>query len=167
MIRKRDILLAATLSVVRLPVPAAQASKPILSLHGNLSRFTDAERRVYEFSEAEFFALRQTSITTATAWTPLGRFDGPLLADVLDHVGAKGARLNVHALDNYSAPVPRADLATYGVILAHSLNGRRLAARDFGPLWVMYPRDRHPNQLNKAQAQAKFVWQVGRIDVGG
>ncbi|VWX61025.1 Oxidoreductase molybdopterin binding protein [Burkholderiales bacterium 8X] len=138
---------------------------PFLVVRGQLDRYTDPARTAYDFDEAEFMSLRQVSFSTATAWTPLARFEGPLFSDVLAHVGAKGSRLAVDAIDNYSAMIPRSDLATFGVIVAHSMNGKRLAVRDYGPLWVMYPRDKFPVELNSAVAQTKFIWQVRRVNV--
>ncbi|WP_162569913.1 oxidoreductase [Variovorax sp. SRS16] len=136
-----------------------------LIVGGSIAKFTDEKERTYRFSEAEFMSLPHASITTATIWTPRSKFDGPLLADVLMHVEAAGSRLDVQALDNYSARIPMSDLRTYGPILAHSRDGKRMTARDLGPLFVMYPRDKYPDALNKLFAQARFIWQVRNITV--
>lgn len=136
-----------------------------LIVRGSIAKFTNEREKTYRFSEAEVMSLPQATITTATIWTPRSRFDGPLLADVLRHVGAVGSRLDVQALDNYSASIPTSDLKAYGPILAHSRDGKRMTARDLGPLFVMYPRDKYPDELNKLFAQARFIWQVRRITV--
>jgi len=144
---------------------AKEERRAILIVRGNISKFTDEKAKIYRFSEEEFMSLHQNSITTSTTWTKRSRFDGPLLANVLKHVGASGSRLDVQALDDYSASIPMSDLDAFGPILAHSRDGKRMTARDHGPLFVMYPRDKYPSKLNTPPAQAKFIWQVRRITV--
>ena len=39
------------------------------------------------------------------------------------------------------------------------MNGTRLKVSDFGPLFLMYPRDAFP-ELVGASADSKFVWQI-------
>ncbi|WP_162594598.1 oxidoreductase [Variovorax sp. PBL-E5] len=144
---------------------SAEDSHAFLTIRGSIRKFTDEEARTYRFSEEEFMSLPQASITTTTPWVPRSKFDGPLLSEVLAHVGAVGSWLDVDALDDYSARVPMSDLQTYAPILARSRNGKRMTARDHGPLFVMYPRDKYPEKLSTPPAQARFVWQVRRITV--
>lgn len=125
------------------------------------------ERERATFNEAQILALPKASITTATEWSPLGRFEGPLLKDVLKSAGAEGKTLRMSALNGYVVSVPVTDLEDYPVILAHSLDGKKLARHRWGPLFVIYPRDEHPDELKTPTAQAKFIWQLCRIDVEG
>jgi hypothetical protein len=46
------------------------------------------------------------------------------------------------------------------VIVAYSMNGKRLKVSDFGPLFLIYPRDAFPTELSGAAADSKFVWQI-------
>jgi hypothetical protein len=165
MLQRRQFLTAATFAADPRIGFAGRTPGAFLTIRGHLRRYTDEKEGGYQFSEDEFMSLEQSTITTSTTWTERARFEGPLMSDVLKHVGASGSRLDVVALDNYSVSIPMSDLATYGVILAHSRGGKRMTARDFGPTWVMYPRDRYPDKLNTPLAQSKFVWQVRRVTV--
>lgn len=51
------------------------------------------------------------------------------------------------------------------MILAATQDGKRLEVRNFGPLWVMYPRDAYPQELNSATYESRFIWQVNKITV--
>jgi hypothetical protein len=147
----------------RLP-PAAAAQRALLTIRWYTGQ-KSLDETSYRFSEEEFMSLKSCTIVTSTPWTRRASFDGPLLSDVLRHVGAGGSRLHVESLDDYSCSLPASDLTTYGVILAHSRDGKRMTARDYGPLWIIYPRDAHPDALSTVLAYAKSAWQVWRITV--
>jgi hypothetical protein len=144
------------------PVPAA---RPLLTVSGRIRRTNDAEGKAFRFSEEEFFRLPQHAIVTATVWTPRSRFEGPLLSDVLQHVGAEGRELYMSALNDYTISIPWEDMDRYGVILAHSRNGARMGPSNYGPLWLMYPRDQYPEALSGPLASARYIWQVKAIEV--
>ena len=164
-LQRRQLLATAVLGAGTRLGQAAKDSQAFLIVRGHINKFTDKKNKVYEFSEEEFMSLPKTSVTTSTTWTARSKFDGPLLFDVLKHVGAAGSYLEMLALDDYSVSIPMSELTAFNPILAHSMNGKRMTARDFGPLFLMYPRDKYPNELNKLQAQSKFIWQVRRITV--
>lgn len=163
MFRGRQLLTVAALGALARFAHSKEDRRAFLIVRGNIRKFTDEKAKGYRFSEEEFMSLPQSSITTSTTWTTRSRFDGPLLANVLKHIGASGSRLDVQALDDYSASIPMSDLQAFSPILAHSRDGKRMTARDHGPLFVMYPRDKYPSKLNTPPAQAKFIWQVRRI----
>ena len=140
-------------------------NEPLLTVSGRIGRINNARIQAFEFSEASFLALPQSSITTSTAWTPLSVFVGPTLLAVMAVVGVSAGTLNFRTLDGYSAPIPWADLVRYGVIMAHSQNGERLSPKRWGPLWTIYPRDRYPDALKGPTAESRFIWQVNRIEV--
>jgi hypothetical protein len=146
--------------------PSLRAAKrPLLTVSGRLQRTNDATGQSYAFSEEEFLALPQRSITTATIWTPTARFTGPALADVLSHVQASGETIRLNALNDYNVDVPWTDLESYAPILAHSRDGRRMGVAKYGPLWLMYPRDQFPTELGGRVATTRFIWQVYAIKV--
>ncbi|WP_429304453.1 molybdopterin-dependent oxidoreductase [Paraburkholderia sp. GAS199] len=146
--------------------PQAQ-SQPALTLDvkGKIGKTTDAAHTVYHFNEAQLLALPTHSITTSTTWTPRSTFTGPLLADILKTVGARGNEVEIHTLDDYTYTVPVSDCDRYGVIVAYSMNGRRLKISDFGPLFLIYPRDAFPDELSGASSDSKFVWQIKALIV--
>lgn len=141
------------------------AKRPLLTVSGRLQRTNDAAGQGYAFSEEEFLALPQRTITTATIWTPLARFTGPALADVLSHVQASGETIRLTALNDYSVDVPWTDLARFAPVLAHSRDGQRMGVAKYGPLWLMYPRDDFPTDLSGRVAASRFIWQVNAIRV--
>jgi hypothetical protein len=138
----------------------AHATPMALDVMGKIANTTDATRHVFHFSEAEILAMPAHSISTSTSWTPKSTFTGPLLADILKTVGAYGERVEVHTYDDYTYTVPVSDTDHYGVIVAYSMNGKRLKVSDFGPLFLIYPRDAYPAELTGAATDAKFVWQI-------
>ena len=119
-----------------------------------------ATHTAYHFTEAQLLKLPVHEISTSTAWTPRSTFAGPLLSDVLKAVGAYGKQIEIHTLDDYRCVVPVGDADRYGVVLAYSMNGRRLKVSDFGPLFLIYPRDTYPLDLTGAAGDAKFAWQI-------
>ncbi|MGF6963185.1 hypothetical protein OKW43_000190 [Paraburkholderia sp. WC7.3g] len=146
--------------------PGAQQS-PALSLdvQGKIANTNDAAHRTYHFSEAQLLALPVHTITTSTTWTPRSTFTGPKLADILKVVGAHGTEIELRTFDDYTYTVPMADCERYGVIVAYSMNGQRLKLSDFGPLFLIYPRDAFPDELTGALGDSKFVWQIKALIV--
>lgn len=141
--------------------PAAHAIPPLsLDVRGKIANTNDAQHSVYHFSEAQLLALPVHSIRTATTWTPRSTFTGPLLGDILKTVGAYGTQIEFHTFDDYTYTVPVSDCARYGVIVAYSMNGQRLKLSDFGPLFLIYPRDAYPLELAGPAGDAKFAWQI-------
>jgi hypothetical protein len=61
--------------------------------------------------------------------------------------------------------VPVSDCDRYGVVVAYSMNGQRLKISDFGPLFLIYPRDAYPGELTGALGDSKFVWQIKALIV--
>lgn len=161
--RQAPVALAACLCLRG--VWANDSANTLLTVSGRIRRFNDAEGRVYRFSEVEFMALPQETIITGTVWTPRSRFDGPLLADVLKHVDAQPGPIHLRALNDYSISIPWSDMERYGIILAHSRNGLRMLPSNYGPLWLMYPRDDHVEALSGPVASTRYIWQVVAVEV--
>jgi hypothetical protein len=144
---------------------ATAAPAATLTIDGNIALTNVAGKRQFEFRDGDLKALKQTAIVTSTNWTTKKTFRGPLLSEILSKVGAKGATLDVCAVDDYCYNVPVSDAAKYGVILALSSDGKDLPRDRFGPIWIIYPRDDYPGVLNSATYDARFIWQVTRITV--
>ena len=143
----------------------AQATTLALDVKGKIAKTNDATHTNFHFSEAQILALPSHSISTSTTWTPKSTFTGPLLADILKTVGAYGDQVEIHTLDDYTYTIPVSDTSRYGVIVAYSMNGQRLQVSDFGPLFLIYPRDEFPAELAGASADSKFVWQIKALIV--
>jgi len=167
MIQRRNFILAAWLTIGGLGTAhsAKDTQGILLTVGGRIGKVTDEATRTYRFTEEEFLALPQSSITTRTTWTPRSTFEGPKLVDVMRAVdGVAGSRLKFTTIDDYSATIPWDDLVRYGVILAHSQDGKRLDKKRWGPLWSIYPRDQF-SELSSLLTDAKFIWQTTRIDL--
>ena len=154
-------LTVGVLSMLAVSLVEASGS-PVLEISGNITALTKASK-VYTLSAEQFEAMPQSSITTATTWTPVSKFTGVKMEEILRVTGAKGEFAQVYALDDYSVRIPVADFKRYGLVLARSMNGKPLEASKFGPYFLVYPKDKYPKELNTPTSEAKFVWQVSRI----
>jgi hypothetical protein len=156
-----------TALILALSACCALAQSPALSLdvEGKITKNNDAAHRAYHFSEAQLLAMPAHTITTATTWTPRSSFTGPLLADILKTVGASGTEVEFRTFDDYTYTVPISDCERYGMIVAYAMNGQRLKLSDFGPLFLIYPRDAFPDELKGAVGDSKFVWQIKALIV--
>lgn len=87
------------------------------------------------------------------------------MRDVLKAVGATAATtVMAKALNDYQVEIPVADFQRYDVILASSMDGKVLTARDKGPLWIVYPRDKH-GELADERIDQRWVWQLNRLEL--
>jgi hypothetical protein len=164
-------LAAALLVLSLLPGWAARSAEPlarpsgpvILTITGTIDR-TNAPGRA-EFDRAMLQALGESKLATSTEWTD-GKpvFTGVLASKVLEAVGAHGKTVLATALNDFQATIPLDDLTRYPVLLAMSMNGTELTARDKGPIWVVYPRDDVP-ELRNPQINERWVWQLRSLDI--
>ena len=161
---KRRLMLGS-MALATLPgIASTLQPKALLTVSGRIGRVNNKTTNTYDFTESDFLKLNQSSITTGTSWTPTSVFVGPLLLDVMQAAGVTSGTLTFKTLDDYSAPIPWEDLVRYGVILAHSQDGKRLSNKRWGPLWTIYPRDQNPVALKGPIAESRFIWQVNRIE---
>lgn len=144
---------------------AAPAAPLSLDIDGEVRVTNNAAHTAYHFTEAQLLKLPVHEISTSTAWTPRTTFTGPLLSDVLKAAGAYGSEIEIHTFDDYICEVPVADASRYGVVLAYAMNGKRLKVSDYGPLFLIYPRDRYPQELAGAAGDAKFAWQIKSMTI--
>lgn len=154
--------LVAAIAVLLAPGPptAAENSEALLEVTGQIA--DDGGAR---FDRQALEAMPQHRITTSTPWTDgVSVFEGPLLCDLLEGVGAEGTVLQARALNDYVAEIPISDCERYPVILALTRDGERLSRRDMGPIWVVYPRDDFP-ELQLETVNARWVWQLTEIEV--
>lgn len=154
-----SMMLAAT-AASALDKPAGRA---ILTVGGEISQLNAGKEA--QFDAAMLDKLPQHKLTVETPWYKGAQtFEGPLLRDVAEAVGIKGKKLYVVALNDYAAEIPMEDLKKYDVVLARKINGKVLAVRDKGPLFIMYPFDKDP-ELRTKEIYGRCVWQVNRIRV--
>lgn len=128
-------------------------------------------QRAFAFDFASLMRLPQKSIRPTLEYDGVPHLlSGPLLADVLDHVGAKGgykAKAVLRAVDGYAATITLAQARAQGFIVATMLDGRPMALGGLGPLWAIYDADRVQEMAAKPLAQrfAACPWALYHIAV--
>jgi len=145
------------------PALAASPGPTVLSVEGAIRR-ANGERAAH-FDMALLEQMAQHRIKTPTPWhSGEPEFSGPLLRDVLAAAGAEGPTLRMWALNDYRVDIPTEDAQRLDVIVARLVDQRPIAVRDKGPLFVMYPFDRHP-ELRNSLYLSRCIWQLRRIEV--
>lgn len=153
-------MIVAASAAPGLPAPSG---KVILAVEGEIA-VTNADGKAV-FDLAMLDALPKREVRTRTPWTEgVTAFEGPLGTALLEAVGARGSRLVITAINDYSVEVPVSDLGRYKVILALRQNGELLRVRDKGPLFLVYPFDEDP-ALNSEVIQSRSIWQIRSIRV--
>lgn len=141
----------------------AAPGRPMLTLHGKV-RHTNRDTEA-DFDAALLARLPQHHIRTSTPWHQGERvFAGALLREVLNAAGAEGQTLRMSALNDYRVDMPAEDARRFDIIVASQLDGREMTVRDKGPLFVMYPFDRHPELRNTVNF-SRCIWQLRRIEI--
>lgn len=136
---------------------------PILTVGGSISQTNAGATAVFDLAMLEALPGRVTE--TETPWTKgRTRFEGPLGSALLDAVGARGTTLHVVALNDYAVDLPVEDFRKWPVILAVRKDGRPMAVRDKGPIFVVYPFDVDPSLYNE-RIFSRSAWQVKSIEV--
>lgn len=139
------------------------AGEIVLTMTGNIG-LTNRDGLAV-FDQAMLDTLPATVLETSTVVTDgLKRFDGFLMRDLLDHVGAEGEIVTARALNDYVIDIPMADFERFDVLVATHMDGERLLPSDKGPLWIVYPRDAHA-ELQDIRYDYRWVWQLVELEV--
>ena len=118
---------------------AAELPQRQLDLPGVSVRFPDHSERHLTIPELESLGVWRVQDRSG-AGNPVAVLEGPLLRDVLAHVGAGSARsILVRAADAYAQDIPQDDWRDLPVILATRMNGRPLGRHLMGPTQIIYP----------------------------
>lgn len=146
--------------LARLPSPSGE---PVLEVRGALTRM-NAEGAVY-FDMEMLKALPAVRLETTTAVTDgIRRFDGFLMRDLLELVGAHGSVVTASALNDYAIDIAIEEFEKFDVLVAYAMDDLPLLPSDKGPLWIVYPRDQEP-ELQDIRYDYRWVWQLTRLDV--
>jgi hypothetical protein len=143
-------------------LPAPQG-RILLEITGKITNTNAGNRAQFDLPMLEKLGISRRK--TSTAWTegqPV--FEGVLMKDLFNQVGATGDKVTVVALNDYKVDIPMSDFKNFPVILAYRMDGEALRVKDKGPLWIIYPADEFP-ELNNKQTQNKWVWQVKEIQI--
>ncbi|MFY0990528.1 molybdopterin-dependent oxidoreductase [Halomonas sp. C05BenzN] len=117
------------------------------------------------FDRALLESLPRHRLSTSTVVTDgINHFEGFLMRDLLERVGAEGNTAVALALNDYLIEIPREDFYRYDVLVADTMDGERLTPRDKGPLWIVYPRDDH-RELQDIRYDYRWVWQLYQLEI--
>ena len=135
----------------------------ILTVSGNISGA--GAQQVVRLDRAMLEEIGTTKLKTSTAWTTgEEEFEGVLVRDLLDALGAEGTLVVATAVNDYVVSIPLRELYDYPVLLALKMNGEYLELRDKGPIWIVYPRDQF-SELRNSMVDKKWVWQLSELEV--
>ncbi|WP_423393048.1 molybdopterin-dependent oxidoreductase [Burkholderia sp. LMG 21824] len=138
----------------------------MLDVTGEIGKFTQKYPKNFHFSEDDLLKLRIYQITTSTPWSQQAIFKGVRLYDILKIVDARGSYVDIKAYDDYTvSDIPISEISKYQPILAFERNGERLRLSDYGPLFLVYPRDQFPLELKKSQYSTREIRQIKEISV--
>lgn len=157
------LLALAPFSIAQASPLPAPTGRVLLTLSGDIAHVNVGDEA--HFDRAMLEALPARVIETHTPWhRDRGRYEGPLIRALLEAVGADVEQVRIWALDHFEAEVPVSDFRRHDVILAMTRDGEPLSIRDYGPLFVLYPFDDHP-ELHTETIRFRSVWHVERIIV--
>lgn len=149
-------------------LPPAHSLEPpdgpvVLTLTGRVD--TPNRGKTAAFSMAMLERLPQHSYTVQTPWYagPM-TFTGPLMRDVMAAAGAHGEKIVAVALNDYKTELPFSDATKLEPILARLREGKPMAIRDKGPLFIIYPSHLHP-ELSSQLYFNRSAWQLSRLIV--
>jgi hypothetical protein len=155
-------LLAATFMFSAPAVTLAADEPAILQIDGNID---SAEPLALTRPDLE--AIGMHDVITITPWNDeLTTYTGPLIRDVLAHVGAKGDSIVAIALNNYRVVFPVSDARAYDVILAVRVNGEPIGVRERGPVRVIYPWSER-EELRSEVYYSRAIWQLSGLTLAG
>jgi hypothetical protein len=143
-----------------LPTPTGEV---ILVVDGNIRHGN--HRGEAHFDRAMIAEFQLHTVHTSTAVTDgQARFDGILMRDLLERVGAEGSQLSALALNDYAVDIPMSDFVEFDVLLATHMNGEQMEPTGKGPFWIVYPRDKQ-RRLQDIRYDYRWVWQLKRLTV--
>ena len=149
-----------------LALPVVQAATPlqapegkvVLTVSGKIRHTNDGDSA--KFDRAMLESLGQSELAVTTPWTDgTQQFKGVLGSRILDAVGADGNMITAYAINDYHISIPVSDLRDYPVLFALQHNGNYMRVRDKGPIWIIYPRQTHP-ELDTDLITDRWVWQL-------
>lgn len=120
---------------------------------------------IAQFDVNMLAAMETHTLITGTSVTDgVNHFEGFLMRDLLEWIGADGEKIVATALNDYIVEIPLDDFYHYDVLVATHMDGEALTPRDKGPLWIVYPRSDH-TELQDIRYDYRWVWQLTGLTV--
>ncbi|MEM9440669.1 MAG: hypothetical protein AAGA73_09515 [Pseudomonadota bacterium] len=107
----------------------------------------------FDVAMLEGLGMREVEVNYEP-WPRPVRLAGPLLADVLDLVGATPSSLTVLALDGFAVELSPEDLANEAWIVAIKQDGELMNIGQRGPVWVVFD----PGEDKTIVAEEEGIW---------
>ena len=142
---------------VVVPMQAAFPGKIVLTVE------SEGHQTPFDMRTLEALPQRTYKLTTPWYLRPVS-FQGPLIRDVFANAGVRGTHIEAIAVNDYTADIPFSDAEAHDVIVALRMDGKPMSARDKGPLFLVYPYDRLPEEKLEAYFDAS-VWQLDVLRV--
>ena len=143
-----------------LPKPEGEV---ILEISGNIQVTNIDGEAHFDRKMIESLAT-ETIVTSNHVLSEPATYRGPVLADLLNRIGASSDTIMVTALDDYTAELKRSDIEKYRVLLATHENGKLMTIDDRGPFFIVFPFDQH-KELRRDLYYNLSVWQISSIAV--
>ena len=157
------VMSAAPLSASQTATMAAPQGEVLLRVSGNIETANSGDE--LHLDREQLMAIDTQVVETSTPWTDgVSRFEGPLFRRVLEVAGARGDRVRVRTLNDYTVEIPLRELQQYDVILALQQDGVPLEVRELGPVFVLYPFDENPELFNQS-VRHRSAWHVISVEV--
>ncbi|MEO6408462.1 MAG: molybdopterin-dependent oxidoreductase [Burkholderiaceae bacterium] len=190
--KRRFLITGALAATASVPAPAAPAKGArtgpvLLTVAGSIGRsnrgaldpaldvlmvrHSSKFERACEFDAAMLARLPAVTIAPTLEYdAKVHKLAGPLLTSVVEAAGvAPGAALTLglRALDGYVVNVSLADVRSYRMIVATTLDGVPMSLGGLGPLWAVYDADRLAAFKDKPLKErfALCPWGLYFIDV--
>lgn len=141
------------------------ANQVVLTVDGLIEHTNMDGQAVFDLAMLQ--SLPASTIYTSTVVTDgVKRFDGLLVRDLFARLGvAEHAQyVEATAFNDYRVDIPLVDFYEYDVLLATHMDGQVLTLADKGPVWIVYPRDKH-RKLQDIRFDYRWVWQLKRLTV--
>lgn len=139
--------------------------QPVASYAENLLSVTvDGVTETLSFDD--LLAMPQTSVSTDNDYVnAVTEFSGPTLKDLLEKYNIDPKEMLIlSAINDYYVNIPASDAFDFNVILALFRDGERMAIRDKGPIWVIYPLVKEM-LINSDLYNGRMIWQLNSIVV--
>ncbi|MFZ4518631.1 MAG: molybdopterin-dependent oxidoreductase [Microthrixaceae bacterium] len=146
------------------PVPAP-TEPVVLTVTGRIGTTNVGDTLQFDMPTLERLGLIEYRIDDKLAEGRVATFTGVPLQNLLDVAkpDAGATTLATTALNDYTVDIPIADASKYPVLLATSVDGRRMPVDRYGPVRVIYPYGAYG--LRPPAADEKLIWQLSTIEV--
>jgi len=164
---RRNVVLAAPFVLLGVNIASAQektqSAEVLLTIDGDIARYNHGDASIFDLALLD--QLPQGGFATSTIWTQeVQVFSGPTLQGLLDYVGAGGGDIRARAINDYAISLPRTEVAQDTPIIATRIDGMPFSVREKGPLWIVFPYDRHP-RFRSELIYAMSVWQLASLTI--